>query len=108
MAAEHPRLHVWSGDPYSSLTWLINISPELEEDGSYYLIKSPTPVGAIAVAVGECLPISDDWDNIVIVCRPLKSHEVDKVNLKDGEVIHLDDDSYLHLISTTNGENESG
>ncbi len=105
MASEYPRRHVWSADPNDSLTWLIEVGPESGIGSRYFLIKSPTPVAAIAVSVGEVLPISDDWKDIVIICRPLKEHETSKVNVKDGEVIELDEESHFHLISNpTNGE----
>lgn len=98
MASEHPRRHVWSADPHSSLTWLVSVGQEGHIAlPNFYLIKSPTPIAAIAVAAGERLPISDDWDNLVVICRPLREHEVVKVNIKDGEVVKLDAESYTHL-----------
>ncbi len=110
MATEYPRQHVWSGDPGQSITFLINIQSDEDRDTSpyWFLVRSSNLVAAIAIAIGEILPVGDDWSQLDLYCRPLFDYEVDKVSLEDGEIILLDEESHEHLVSipTPNGEDD--
>jgi hypothetical protein len=68
-----------------------------------FLVRSHTVAVALAQAISAIVPISDLWGEIHTSIRPLKAFEVIKVTLKEGEVIELDDASYIHL---TNGEQD--
>lgn len=108
MATEHPRQHVWSGDSGDPLTFLISLYTDDNRDADvyWYLVKSTAAIAAIALAISEIRPISNDWPTLNVFCRPLYDYEVDKVSLKNGETVLLDEGSREHLtkIPTPNGE----
>ncbi len=110
MAAEYPRQHVWSGDPGCSITFLICLYSDGRDRDilpRWLLSRASTPVTAVAVAIGMILPLSDDWPELNISCRPLTPQEVDKVSLKDAETVELDDESLAHLVEPPNGEDHA-
>lgn len=97
MALENPRRHVWEGDDGLPLTFIIRIENPHGDDARH-LVKHQNVIAAISLALGQSIPIPDHIEELHIHCRPLREIELKKVSIQFGEVLDLDEASYVHLI----------
>ncbi len=109
MATEHPRRHVWTGDDNSTITYFISIYTDMNllDLEASFIVNVYDVTAAMALVMHQMYPLSDDWGEIFIFCRPLHDYEVDKVSLELNEIIQLDEDSRIRLLAKpTNGEDD--
>lgn len=101
MATEHPRRHVWTGDDYSTLTFLVKVGDPSGGFNSRYLVNAFGPGFAITTVLQYIGDRLEGFTQFTVEIRPLTEDEVKKNNLTKDEIVVLDELSFIHLI---NGE----